>query len=228
MDKHQELAAQLNVASLPSVFGLVGGKLVDRFVGMPTEAVLAGFLDKMISASPAVPPPPPGPSPTEGVEGELAVADELLKTAGDKQAATEAGAIYKRVYEELSKDETPPPYLQARALAGLAKCALASGAAGEATQLLQLIKTKHKAEMESVPEVAAVVSFVEVALQAPVEEEGVSADDTIKALQAQVQTNPADLEARHKLALKYFQLQRFEAAMNECLEVRKMRRRSRR
>lgn len=58
-----------------------------------------------------------------------------------------------------------------------------------------------------------------MALQAPAEEGGASAEDTVKKLQQAVATTPTDLEARHQLALKCFQLQRFEAAMNECLEV---------
>jgi len=68
-------------------------------------------------------------------------------------------------------------------------------------------------------EVATAVSFVEVALQAPPEEGGASAEDTLQKLQQAVAMTPMDLEARHQLALKCFQLQRFEAAMNECLEV---------
>jgi thioredoxin-like negative regulator of GroEL len=67
--------------------------------------------------------------------------------------------------------------------------------------------------------VASAVSFVEVVLQAPPEEGGLSAEDTLKKLQQAVARTPTDLEARHQLALKCFQLQRFEAAMNECLEV---------
>ena len=66
---------------------------------------------------------------------------------------------------------------------------------------------------------ASAVSFVEVVLQAPPEEGGLSAEDTLKKLQQAVARTPTDLEARHQLALKCFQLQRFEAAMNECLEV---------
>jgi len=261
VDKHPEMAAQLNVSSLPAVFGLCEGKLVDRFVGMPTEPILAGFLDKMLSII-----PPAGaeegaggaPSVAERQEADLALADDLMKGENDggkdeKDKATEAGALYKIVYEELAAEETPAPYLQARCLAGLARCALMGGAAEEAKQIVQMLRTKHKAEMESMPvsererrregereekkcaihsdtqmlthshthqqEVAAAVSFVEVALQAPPEEGGASAVDTLQKLQQAVAMTPTDMEARHQLALKSFQLQRFEAAMNECLEV---------
>ena len=37
VDTYQEVAMSLQVRSLPSVFGIHGGKLVDRFVGMPSE-----------------------------------------------------------------------------------------------------------------------------------------------------------------------------------------------
>jgi len=36
-DVYQEVAMSLNVRSLPAVFGIYQGKLVDRFVGMPTD-----------------------------------------------------------------------------------------------------------------------------------------------------------------------------------------------
>lgn len=159
VDKHPELAAQLNVSSLPAVFGLCEGKLVDRFVGMPTEPILAGFLDKMLSII-----PPVGaeegvggaPSVAERQEADLATADGLMKGENsggkeEKDKATKAGALYKQVYEELAAEETPAPYLQARCLAGLARCALMGGAAEEAKQIVQILRTKHKAEMESMP-----------------------------------------------------------------------------
>lgn len=159
VDKHPELAAQLKVSSLPAVFGLCEGKLVDRFVGMPTEPILAGFLDKMLSII-----PPAGtdegvdgaPSVAERQEADLAMADSLMKGENnggkeEKDKATKAGALYKQVYEELAAEETPAPYLQARCLAGLARCALMGGAAEEARQIVQLLRTKHKAEMESIP-----------------------------------------------------------------------------
>ena len=159
VDKHPELAAQLNVSSLPAVFGLCEGKLVDRFVGMPTEPILAGFLDKMLSIIPPVGAEEGAggaPSAAERQEANLAMADELMKGENDggkdeKDKATEAGALYKKVYEELAAEETPAPYLQARCLAGLARCALMGGAAEEAKQIVLMLRTKHKAGMESMP-----------------------------------------------------------------------------
>lgn len=61
--------------------------------------------------------------------------------------------------------------------------------------------------------------LLQLGLSAPADEEGVSAADTIKKLEAAVSADPADLEARHNLALKLFQLERFEEAINQELEV---------
>lgn len=157
VDNHQELAAQLNVSSLPAVFGLCEGKLVDRFVGMPTEPVLAGFLDKMLSIVP-ISSGQEGkgePSPAEKQEAVLKRADALLtegtKEGGSGETATEAGALYRQVYEELGKEDTPATYLQARCLAGLARCALGGGAREEAKELVGMLKRQHKADMETMP-----------------------------------------------------------------------------
>lgn len=50
-----------------------------------------------------------------GHEAEVLQADELMK---DKKV-TEAGALYKKVYNELAQGNEPSPLLQARCLAGL-------------------------------------------------------------------------------------------------------------
>jgi thioredoxin-like negative regulator of GroEL len=81
-----------------------------------------------------------------------------------------------------------------------------------------LLKKRHEAELKAVPEVSSAVAFVEMALKAP-KDDGGSAEETLAKLQEAVKKEPASLEARHELALKLFQLQRFEEAINEALEV---------
>lgn len=159
-DKYQEVAMSLQVRSLPSVFGIHEGKLVDRFVGMPSEQMLAAFMERLLSLSPpggAAQQQPQadaaagGGDPAEaGPEVVLAEADALAAQDGKAQ---EAGALYKKVYEELSREETPPKYLQARCLAGLGKCALAGGHAAEAGQIVGMLKKQHEAEIKTIPEV---------------------------------------------------------------------------
>lgn len=211
-DVHQELAVELQVRNLPSVFGIFNGKLVDRFVGSVTDEQLTKFVDKMLALSPV----PAAPEEPTGPEAELGEADDLLREG----KGLDAGKIYKRVYEQLNQEADPPKHLQARCLAGLARCALATGHAEEAEQLVLLLKKRHEAELKAVPEVSSAVAFVEMALKAP-KDDGGSAEETLAKLQEAVKKEPASLEARHELALKLFQLQRFEEAINEALEILK-------
>ncbi len=50
VDANKELAAQLRVQSLPTVYGLAGGKVVDQFVGLPAQAQFQAFINKLLQA----------------------------------------------------------------------------------------------------------------------------------------------------------------------------------
>ncbi len=49
-----------------------------------------------------------------------------------------------------------------------------------------MLKSKHEAEIKTIPEVASAVSFLETALQAPMEAEGEGSGDTVKKLEEKV------------------------------------------
>ena len=49
VDTNQKLAAQLRVQSLPTVYGIADGKVVDQFIGLPQEQVLHEFVDNLLS-----------------------------------------------------------------------------------------------------------------------------------------------------------------------------------
>ena len=48
VDANKELAAQLRVQSLPTVYGIAGGKVVDQFVGLPQQEQFQSFVDKLM------------------------------------------------------------------------------------------------------------------------------------------------------------------------------------
>ena len=66
IDANKELAAQLRVQSVPTVYGVAGGKIVDQFVGLPAQEQFQGFIDKLMQAAAATAnatPPPSAESP---------------------------------------------------------------------------------------------------------------------------------------------------------------------
>lgn len=52
VDENQGLAAQLNIQSIPTVYGFVGGKPVDAFQGAHPESKIEAMIDKLISLTP--------------------------------------------------------------------------------------------------------------------------------------------------------------------------------
>ena len=52
VDENQGIASQLNIQSIPTVYGFVGGKPLDAFQGAQPESKVEAMVDKMIEATP--------------------------------------------------------------------------------------------------------------------------------------------------------------------------------
>ncbi len=52
VDENQGIAAQLNIQSIPTVYGFVDGKPIDAFQGAQPESKVETMIDKMIAATP--------------------------------------------------------------------------------------------------------------------------------------------------------------------------------
>ena len=74
IDENQDLAAQLRIQSVPTVYAFVGGRPVDAFVGAQPESKVRAFVDRLTGAAPASP------------------IDDLLELAQEALAAGDAGA----------------------------------------------------------------------------------------------------------------------------------------
>jgi putative thioredoxin len=96
----------------------------------------------------------------------------------------------------------------AAAAAGLARCYLAAGDRARAKQVLDGVAPEAKKD----PEVTAAISALELA------EQGAGAGD-IANLQAQVERDPKDLQARFDLAAALFAAGQNEAAVDQLLDL---------
>ena len=52
IDENQGIASQLNIQSIPTVYGFVDGKPIDAFQGAQPESKVEEMIDKMIDAAP--------------------------------------------------------------------------------------------------------------------------------------------------------------------------------
>src|SRR5437868_8292755 len=100
IDENQEIARQLRVQSIPTVYAFKNGQPVDGFMGAIPESQLRAFVQQLTGGV-------AGASPAEDV---LAAADEAY-AAGDVGTAAQA-------YAQALQDEPGHP----KAVAGLARC----------------------------------------------------------------------------------------------------------
>jgi putative thioredoxin len=137
IDENQELAAQLRIQSIPTVYAFKDGRPVDGFNGAVPESQIKSFIDRLLAGS-----KPP-------LEEAMEQADAAM-TAGDAETAY---AIYGEVVAQEPDN--------GRALAGMIRGAVALGETEEAKGLIESLTP----EMLRNSDVAAAISAVELAEQ---------------------------------------------------------------
>lgn len=112
VDKNQELAMQLRIKSVPTVYAFRGGQPVDAFAGAQTESKVKQFIDRLLQGAPS------------SVDDILQEAQDALD-AGDPLLA---GELFSHI---LAEDPA-----HAKAIAGLIRTRVAAGDPAGARALL--------------------------------------------------------------------------------------------
>jgi putative thioredoxin len=118
IDENQEIARQLRIQSIPTVFAFKNGQPVDGFMGAIPESQIRAFVQQLTG----------GEAGHDHAEEILAAADAAF-AAGDVTQAAQA-------YGHVLQDEPGHP----KAVAGLARCYLKSGDVERARKTLQLVR----------------------------------------------------------------------------------------
>ena len=118
IDENQEIARQLRIQSIPTVYAFRNGQPVDGFMGAVPESQLRTFIQNLTG----------GHGGHDHAEEVLAAAEEAF-AAGDVNMAAQA-------YAHVLQDEPGHP----KAVAGLARCYLKTGDVERAKNTLQLVR----------------------------------------------------------------------------------------
>ena len=118
IDENPEIAQQLRIQSIPTVYAFKNGQPVDGFMGAVPEGQLRTFIQSLTG----------GDIGAAAAEDALAAAAEALAT-GDVGTAAQ-------VYAQLLQDDPGNP----QAVAGLSKCYLTSGDVDRARKTLGLVR----------------------------------------------------------------------------------------
>jgi putative thioredoxin len=113
IDKNPELAQQLRIQSVPTVYAFLGGQPVTGFAGAQPESQIKALVDRLI-----------GDGADEAGDGLLAAAQDAAEH-GDTRTAS-------RLYQQVLAEDPAQP----EAIGGLARCRIAERKFAEAGQLL--------------------------------------------------------------------------------------------
>lgn len=173
VDENQGIAGQLQVQSIPAVYAFWQGQPIDGFQGNVPASELDDFIGRVVTAAGGA---------LDGADGGLAeavaAADEMLKEGDATGAAQTFAAI-------LGEDP-----VNAAAFGGMARAHIALGELEQAEAVLN----GAPAEISTAPEIEAVHAQLTLARQAV--DTGPIAD-----LEAAVEADPADHQARYDLSL---------------------------
>jgi putative thioredoxin len=185
IDKHPSIPGQLGIQSIPAVFAFVNGQPVDGFMGALPESQVTAFVERLTKDR------------IGGEEQDLLKAADAALAQGNPAAAAE---LYAQV---LAEDAANVP-----ALAGLARCYVATGAIEQAKQTLALVPEAKRNEAS----VAAARAALELAEQA-------KSVGPISELEAKVKANPLDHQARFDLAVAVNGKGRRREAVDHLIEI---------
>ncbi len=188
IDEHPAIPGQMGIQSIPAVIAFVNGQPADGFMGAVPESQVNAFINKVSAGMPAA--------------GEPNVA-EILKEAEAVLAEGDPATAAQIYAEVLAADPT-----NIAALAGLAKCYVATGAIEQAKQTLAMVPESKRND----PTVKAVQAVIDLAEQA-------KALGPVSELEQKVAANPLDHQARFDLATALNASGKRAEATDQLLEI---------
>ena len=134
IDENQQIAAQLRVQSVPTIYAFVGGQPVDGFQGAQPASAVTEFVNKLAAMAPGAP----------DISGLLAAGEQALSDGQGEEAL----AAYQQALASL-----PESF---EALAGLIKAMAVTGAMDDAREIIDALEDEQLAKPVMREAVAAV------------------------------------------------------------------------
>lgn len=137
IDENQNIAAQMRVQSVPTVFGIIGGRPVDGFAGAQPESAVRQFVEKLVEMAPGAP----------DISALLEEGGQALADNQPEQAMMHFQNAMAQLPESLD------------ALAGLIRALVLMGEVEQAREILDQLE----ADRLERPEMREAISAVEIA-----------------------------------------------------------------
>jgi len=189
VDEAQQIAGQLQIQSIPTVYAFFKGQPVDGFQGALPQSEIKAFIDRVIKAG-------GGEAPGEELSEAVAAADDMLAEGAAQDGLDTFAAI-------LGEDPN-----HAGAYGGMVRAYIALDQLDQAEAHLN----GAPIEISKAPELEAAHAQLQLARQA--------ADaGPVAELQAAVDANPDDMQARFDLAQALYAHGDTQAAVDQLLTL---------
>jgi putative thioredoxin len=189
VDEAQQIAGQLQIQSIPTVYAFFKGQPVDGFQGALPQSEIKAFIDRVIKAG-------GGEAPGEELSEAVAAAEDMLAEGAAQDALDTFAAI-------LGEDPN-----HAGAYGGMVRAYIALDQLDQAEAHLN----GAPIEISKAPELEAAHAQLQLARQA--------ADaGPVAELQAAVDANPDDMQARFDLAQALYAHGDTQAAVDQLLTL---------
>ena len=189
IDKNQELAQQLRIQSVPTVYAFFQGQPIDGFQGALPENEIKKFVNKVVSSS--------------GGEDKEKQVEELLKVAEQKFIDNEIDESYDLFSKLISLEANNP-----KIIAGFGKCLISQGKIEEAEDLIDSLED----EILNNNSIQGLISSIKIHKD---KKNAGSPDD----FASKVLANPNDNDARFNLANALLARDQKEEAADHLLEI---------
>ena len=202
IDENPEIAQQLRIQSIPTVYAFKNGQPVDGFMGALPDSQIKAFVAALAGGAND----PHGDAHDHHHHGGPEHTAEVLAVAGEALAAGDF-EMAAQAYGHVLQDEPGHP----AAVAGLARAYLAAGEIEQAKDTLKMVRP-DAAQDDAIRAVEAELKLKEA--PAPAAESG-----AITALRAKVEAEPADHQSRYDLALALDAAGDRDGAIAQLLEL---------
>jgi len=194
VDENQALAGQMGVQSIPAVFGFVGGRPVDGFMGALPESEIVKFTQKLVDAA-----------ATAGLNGKSQIEQQIEQAMEAASAALEANDLERAFQIYAMVLQHAPDNIDA--LVGVAQIQVKNGDLDAASQTLALLP-------EGANNPTALALEKTIALAAEAEKLG-----DPEPLNIRLNSDPDDHRARFDLAMILNARNDKLAAAEQLLEI---------
>ena len=189
VDQAQQIAAQLQIQSIPTVYAFYKGQPVDGFQGAQPQSEIDAFVGRVIAAG-------GGEAPDDGLDEALEAAEQML----DEGAVADAAQTFAAILGEDPKN--------AAAYGGLVRAHIALGELDQAEAILN----GADADISHAPELEAAHAQLQLARQAA--EAG-----PLDELRAALANDEDNHQARFDLATALYANDDTQGAIDELLEL---------